>query len=129
MVGIMLFITYAYLNQIGSKPLPLIPYLILMFVFGTVILFFYKLTICIDNEKITVIFGIGFLKKSIKHTEIERIEIYKSSWLTGVGIRLTPKGWLWNVKVGEAILIKHKTNTFLVGTDEASEIITLLKQK
>ncbi len=130
MVIVMVFLSYAYFYQTGSNPIPLIPYVILMMVFLVIILFFYKLTIIIDDEKITAIFGIGFLKKSIYLNEIDTIETYKAPWFTGIGVRLTSKGWLWNVKVGNAILLndKNKTKTFLVGTDDADKIVNLLKQ-
>ena len=125
---IMAFITYGYVYQTGNKPLPLIPYVILMIVFIVVILFFYKLTITIDNDKIEAIFGIGLLKKSIKLNDIQSVENYKIPWYTGIGIRLTPKGWLWNVSTGNAILIQNKTRskTFLVGSNEVDEVIKII---
>ena len=130
MLLIMVFISYVYFYQAGSKPLPLVPYLILMLVFIVVLLMFYKLTITIDKEKITAIFGIGWLKKSMDIKDIDTIEEYKISWYTGIGVRLTPKGWLWNVKMGKAILIqnKSKTQTFLVGTDEVDEIKRIINK-
>ncbi len=125
---VMVFLTYGYVYQTGNKPLPLLPYSILMLVFIVVILFFYKLTIIIDNEKIEAIFGIGLLKKSIKINDIKSIENYKIPWYAGIGIRLTPKGWLWNVSLGNAVLINNKTTskTFLVGSNEVDKVINII---
>ncbi len=130
-LAIMIFISYSYFYQTGSKPLPLIPYLIVMLVFIAILLLFYKLTISIDKEKITAVFGIGILKKEIYLKEISSIESYKIPWYAGVGIRLTPKGWLWNAKMGKAVLIKNKSKsqTFLVGSNEVSKIMDILAIK
>lgn len=128
MLIIMLFLSYAYYFQIGTKPLPFLPYIVVMLLLLLSILFFYKLTLVIDDEKITAIFGIGVLKKSIAINEIKSIENFKIPWYTGIGIRLTPKGWLWNVATGNSVLIHGNSNTFLVGTDEVEKVITILKK-
>jgi hypothetical protein len=125
---IMVFSTYGFIYQTGVKPLPLIPYIILMILFVVILVNFYKLTIVIDSEKITAAFGIGFLKKTMKLNEIKSIENYKIPWYTGIGIRLTPKGWLWNVKTGNAILLKSKTKTFLVGSNEVEKLIKIVNE-
>jgi hypothetical protein len=125
---IMVFSTYGFIYQTGAKPLPLIPYIILMVFFIAILINFYKLTIVIDSEKITAIFGVGLLKKIIKLNAIKSIENYKIPWYTGIGIRLTPKGWLWNVKTGNAILLKSKTKTFLVGSNEVEKLIKIINE-
>lgn len=133
-LGIIMFVSMLIMSIVyfyGSSSNFLVPYLILMFVFVVTILLFYKLTISIDEEKITAIFGIGFLKKTILLNEIDSIENYEIPWYAGIGVRLTPKGWLWNVSTGNAVLIQNKTKTitFLVGSNEVDEVINILKQK
>lgn len=122
-------IAYLGINQIGSKPIPLVITVILFVLFLGIMLSFYKLTISIDNEKLNIKFGIGFIKKTFLINEISLIEKIKTPWYYGIGIRLTPKGWLWNVKFGDAIYLqnKNKTTSFLIGTDDADEIIKNLK--
>lgn len=128
MLLMMIFLSYAYFAQLGSKPIPMFVYILIMLLFVTCILLFYKLTIIIDDNKISAILGIGILKKSFAFKEIERIEKYTISWYTGIGIRLTTEGWLWNVKVGNAILLKNKNTTFLVGSDDVETIIKTINQ-
>jgi len=125
---IIAFTTYGYVYQTGSKPIPFIPYIILVVLFIIILINFYKLTITIDKEKITATFGIGLLKKSMFINEIESIENYKIPWYTGIGIRLTTKGWLWNVKNGNALFLKSKTKTFLVGSSEVTELIKTIEE-
>jgi hypothetical protein len=91
----------------------------------------YRLTIKINDNYIIAIFGIGLLKRKIKILDIDfsTLEITKPPMLAGVGIRLTPKGWLWNVKFGKAIYFKSKSGkTFFVGTDEPEIIVQKLRK-
>jgi len=127
---IIAFISYGYFYQTGSKPLPIIPYIILMILFLAILIVFYKLTIIIDKEKVTAIFGIGLVKKTILINQIETMENYKIPWYAGIGIRITAKGWLWNVSPGNAMLFKSKNKFFLVGSNEVDKVIaTITKLK
>jgi hypothetical protein len=125
---IMGFIAYAYVYQLGNQPIPFEIFIILFPLFGIILLFFYKLTIKIDDEKITAIFGIGIIKRTIniENIMVESIKEVKIPWYYGIGIRLTPKGWLYNVKFGKSIIMKTKHKTFLVGTDDANTIKKIL---
>lgn len=126
----LLYFSYA---KTGSKPLPIFVAVIISILFFGLALLFYKLSITIDKEKITASFGIGLLKRTMLLEEIDlnTIEKITSNLLTGIGIRITSKGWLWNVKIGDAIYFqnKNKTQTFLVGTDDFETIHKILKNK
>ena len=130
-IPILAFLFYAYFSQAGDNPLPLISFIILMVLFVLVLLIFYKLNITITKDKIIATFGIGIIKRvvNINDIDINTIEKVSFGFLTGIGIRITKKGWLWNVKIGDAIYFqtKNKSATFLVGTDDYYEIKKLLK--
>lgn len=112
--------------QLGNNPVPMNVAGFLALFFLIIVLLFYKVTITINNDSITAIFGIGLFKKTILFDEIDKtsIKVLNFPWYTGIGIRLTSYGTLYNVKVGSAILIETKkhTKTFLVGSDDASQI-------
>lgn len=95
-----------------------------------IMIVFYKLTIIINNKKIIAFFSFGFFKREMNISEIdfETIELIKINWLTGIGIRYTKNGCLYNVKYGEAIKIvsKDKSKTFFVGTDDSKKIKEIL---
>lgn len=133
LLSTIIFVIIAHVKQLGSKPIPLLPTVILVLFLGFVWLLFYKLQIKIDAKTITATFGIGLLKKQIPLDTINlgSLEVVKPSALAGIGIRITKKGILWNVKVGKAIYFKTKdaTKTFFVGTDDAEAIINILKSK
>lgn len=119
-----------FLLQMGENPLPWEVMVLLMAIFIFIILSFYKLTITINKEKIVAKFGVGWIKRSIKISDIDysSIEEVKVSSLYGIGIRLTPHGLLYNVKTGNAIKIKSENGkTFFVGTDDFNTINSVLK--
>lgn len=128
-----LLIVLGYKFEIGNNLRPLAPTSIVIAILIIAIALFYKLTITIDNEKIVAVFGIGLIKRTMQFKDInfDSIESVKFPWYYGIGIRLTPKGWLYNVKIGKAIFIqnKKKTKTFLVGTDEFDTIKSILNTK
>lgn len=107
----------------------ILPLSILVIVF----FFFHKLTIVIYKDKIAAYFGFNFFRREMTFEEMdpETIESLKINWLTGIGIRITGKGNLYNVKYGKAIHInsKDKTKTFYVGTDDFDEIRKILMEQ
>ncbi len=121
-----------YKFQLGSNPIPLVGLIIVLSLLILTLLFFYKLTIIIDKTNIIASFGIGIIKRSMPINDIDfaTLEKVKPSIITGIGIRLTAKGWLWNVKFGNAIYFKNKnkTKTFFVGTEDYETIVKILRQ-
>ncbi len=125
---ILIAILSVFIWQADSKqiPWPVITTLALLFLFT--LLSFYKLTITITKETIEAKFGIGIIKRvlNIKDINYESIEKIKVPALYGIGIRLTPHGWLYNVSIGHAIKIKTDTKTFFVGTEDFEKINSIL---
>ncbi|WP_034061975.1 hypothetical protein [Lacinutrix jangbogonensis] len=117
-----------FILQTGNNPMPWIMLVSILLLFLLILLSFYKLTITIDKEKIEAKFGIGLIKRSLKIKDIhyDSIEKIKVPALYGIGIRLTPQGWLYNVNTGNAIKVKSNTKTFFVGTEDFEKINTVL---
>ncbi len=61
------------------------------------LLIFYKLTITIDATYLLFSFGIGLFSKKYLITDIQSCNPVKNSPFYGIGIRLIPGGWLYNV--------------------------------
>ena len=98
--------------------------------FVVIIFLFYKLTITINENFITAAFGFGWIKKSLKisNIDIESIEETVTPWYYGIGIRFSPKGILYNTKSGKAIILKMKdgSKTVLFGTNNFDKIRKIL---
>jgi len=122
----------SYLYQWGNSPIPLIPTIIIEVIFIGIVLLMYQLKITIDDSKISILLGIGLIKKSIllKNIAITSMKKVSIPWYYGIGIRLTPYGMLYNVQPGSALLIhsKNKQRSILVGTKDAKKLINIILQ-
>jgi len=122
----------SYLYQWGNSPIPLIPTIIIEVIFIGIILLMYQLKITIDDSKISILLGIGLIKKSIllKNIAITSMKKVSIPWYYGIGIRLTQYGMLYNVSPGPALLIHSKNNqkSILVGTKDANKLMNIILQ-
>ena len=123
-------IASSYYYKWGNHPTSLLTLGLVILVLFIVSVLFYKLTIKIDGTNISAIFGIGLIKKSMPLNDIDAnsIEEIKIPWYTGIGIRVTKYGVLYNTKPGKALRLKSKSKnkTFLVGTDDYIQIKEIL---
>lgn len=102
---VFVFLILSYQYQWGDNPIPLLATVLTSSVLLIVWLLFYKLTVTIDDKSISVIFGIGLIKKIllISDLDLSAIELIKTPWYYGIGLRITPHGILYNTKTGFAI--------------------------
>ena len=122
MILILGFIFLAYLNQWGNNPLPTVPFLILMGLFLFIIPLFYKLTIKIEGTTLRLIYGIGIIRINFRIDELLDVETIRTPWYYGWGIRVTPKGMLYNIQGSKALRVKYRKNgknkKVMIGTPE-----------
>jgi len=97
LVVVLFMITYFFIYQIGDRPIPSIPYFIIATVNLVILAMFYGMTTEVDDEKITVRFGVGLIRKQIDLKKIKQVEIVKNPWYYGWGIRFIPGGMLYNM--------------------------------
>lgn len=127
---VFVYITYSKTYHLGTKPIPNTAYLISILVFIVIALLFYKMTIEIDNQEMKITFGIGLIKKRFLLDKMEnsKIEIVKTPWFYGMGIRFTPLGTLFNTQWGTAVKFGYKTSNYLIGTKNPNALLELLKK-
>ena len=97
-------------------------------------LFFYKLTIEIDDAFISFKLGIGWFGRKYRIDNLISCKPVKNSIWYGMGARLLPNGWLFNVSGLKAIELsfKNKKSIIRIGTnkpEEIAEIVTTLINK
>ena len=93
------------------------------------ILIFYKLTIFIDDSHISFKLGIGLIGKEYALTNIEYCKAVKNSAWYGIGIRLTPEGWLYNVSGLYAIELGLRNKKKIrIGTDNPEAITQIINK-
>lgn len=121
----------ALMIKSGFSPDPVT--IIQFFVFITLLiclLLFYQLTIRIDQNSLSFSLGFGLAGKKYRLSEIKSCKPVKNPALYGVGIRMIPNGWLYNVSGRGAIELKFKTGRpdVRIGTDKPDEIADLVNR-
>jgi hypothetical protein len=93
------------------------------------LLIFYKLTIYIDDSNVAFSLGVGLIRKKYPLSQIEYCKPVKNSALYGIGIRLTPEGWLYNVSGLYAIELGFKNRKKIrIGTDKPEEVAQVINK-
>jgi hypothetical protein len=124
------WITFAYIHQWGNNPLNIYAYLLILIIFGGVLLFFYGMTIIVTNKHLKIKFGIGLFIKKIDLATISSVTVQKYPVYYGYGIRIIPKGLLYNVSGKHAIEIKlkDKKRVILIGTNDWDNLKNAIDQ-
>lgn len=126
-VPIHLLLTYLYLNHMGDRPIGTNGYLGITLIFILTYALFYGLTTKVNSDTITIAFGIGLIRKTIRIERVRTVETVKSPWYYGWGIRLIPKGLLYNISGTDGVELRFKdTNRIIrIGTKDP---VTLKKE-
>ncbi len=131
-VPVILFLLLAYANQWGDNPLPLIPFIILVGLFVVISSLFYKLTVELEESVLRLIYGIGLIRITFKIDRILAVKTIKTPWYWGLGIRITPKGMLYNIQGSKAVKIAYirngKNKSVMVGTPEPVRLKQILEE-
>jgi hypothetical protein len=87
-------------------------------------LIFYKLTITIDSSFVSFRMGLGLVSRRYLISDIKSCKSVKNSMLTGVGIRMLPNGWLYNVSglYSIELTFRNRKSIVRIGTDKPDEI-------
>lgn len=130
-VPVILFLFLAYVNQWGNNPLPLIPFLVSAGLFVFIGSLFYQLTIELNGSVLKLIYGIGLIRITFKIDRLVAVKTIKTPWYWGLGIRITPKGMLYNIQGSKAVKIEYisnsKSKSVMVGTPEPERLKQVLE--
>ena len=86
------------------------------------------LTVTVDEEAVTAKFGIGLLRKKVSLRDIKSAERVRNKWWYGWGMRMGPRGWMYNVSGLDAVEIELRDGSrFTVGTDEPEELVSAIR--
>lgn len=105
---------YALDSRAGAVLVIVTPLLLVAFVA------FDGLTTRVNADEITWQFGhLGWPRGRARLSDIDVASITRTTFWEGWGIRLTRRGWLYNVSGYDAVLIRRRNGkSFLLGTDE-----------
>ena len=132
-VGYFLIVSYsAVILLLGSlnivtdfHPIPLAGLIIMLIVVGI----FATLTVKVNNRRMEIQFGLGFIRKGFLLKDIQAYRAVENPWYYGWGIRYTPRGWLYNVSGFTAIELQMKSGKiYRIGTDEPNNLAKALDE-
>jgi hypothetical protein len=94
------------------------------------LLLFYKLTICIDDTFITLSLGIGLITKKYPLSDIKSCKPVRNSPFYGIGIRMIPNGWLYNVSGLGAVELtfKNKKSVVRIGSNDPGKVSDIINR-
>jgi hypothetical protein len=118
----------AYLGYNDPAMYILLPVILL---FAICIGFFYKLTITVTDVRLTFNLGFGMIRKSYLLSEIESVKPVRNPVFYGIGIKMIPHGWLYNVSGLDAVEVKFKNRKSVVriGTDQPVNVSNYINSK
>ncbi|MBT8263060.1 MAG: hypothetical protein KJO05_09580 [Bacteroidia bacterium] len=126
MVPILVLLYLSYVHQWGDNPLPLLPFAIIAIVLIIAAALFYQLTVEVDRTTVKVIYGIGLIRIKFKIDELLSTHVIRTPWYYGYGIRITPKGMLYNIQGSKAVEIKFiskgKHKSVMIGSPEPEKL-------
>ena len=80
---------------------------------------FWCLEVKVNADEILLSYGFGFINKKIQRQQILQVEVVRNAWWYGLGIRLTPHGWMWSISGLDAIELTYQDgNKFRIGTNQ-----------
>ena len=84
---------------------------------------FSHLHVVVDDQALAVCFRPGFVRRRVPLSEIESCEVVTNRWYWGWGVRLTPRGTLYNVSGLRAVEVcLHSGRRLRVGSDEPERL-------
>ena len=104
-------IAITFLLQAGSKPLGWTSFLVATALIGLITLLFYQMKTEVQKQGIRITYGIGWVTIFLAMDRVDRTEAIQTPWYWGLGIRLTPKGTLYNIQRLSAVRIFYQVGT------------------
>jgi hypothetical protein len=97
---------------------------------GCLLLLFSTLTVIVEDRVLGVFFGPGLIRRRIPLRRIRDVQTVQTPWYYGLGIRLTPFGWLWNVWGQSGVEIQFDDgHRFRIGSDEPEKLVEVLRRE
>ena len=90
---------------------------------------FSSLSVEVTDADVLLSFGPGIIKRRFPVDDIEDAHVVTNPWYYGLGVHLTPQGWLYNVSGSEAVELTFESGPKVrIGSDEASRLLAAIRQ-
>jgi hypothetical protein len=123
--GLTLALLGALLVGVDPHPVGIAVLGLLILCFGL----FSTLTVEVTDTHIHLRFGPGVIRKTFALESIRDARAVRNRWYFGWGIRVLPRGWLYNVSGLDAIEIEMRDGrVHRIGTDEPAELLKAVRE-
>jgi hypothetical protein len=113
-------------HRMERRPLAIVVVTTVLVLLTTLV--FSSLTVEVADGELRFHFALGFWKKRIPVADIVRATPTRSAWWEGLGVRVTPRGWLYTVSGGPAVEITARGKpAFRLGTPEPQAVIAAIE--
>ena len=89
-------------------------------------LLFYQLSVRVKSNGIQLTYGIGLIQIQLNDLEVESVEVTRTPWYYGLGLRFSPQGMIYNIQSLNAVKINHskngKSKTVFIGSPRPEEL-------
>ena len=118
------FLVIGVVNLVTDfAPLALLAMIFILLTIST----FAALTVTVNRKVLTLRFGVGIIRKEFQLADVKRYQAVKNPWYYLLGIRYTPRGWLFAVSGDSAVELEMKNGKYYrIGTDEPEKLIQAL---
>ena len=124
-LGLAILLLALLLYFVEANPVGIVVLLILLLCLGL----FWALTVEVTESDVLLMFGFGLIRKSFPTSSIANARAVRNRWYFGWGIRLLPKGWLYNVSGLDAVEIEMTDGSVhRIGTDQPSELLKAIAE-
>jgi len=90
----------------------------------------YSMTVEVSGQELRWYFGPGFWRKRIALSDIARVERVRLPWWYGIGIKYTPRAWVYLVSPGDGVEVHTVSGeTVRIGTDDAEQLAGALASR
>lgn len=128
-LGAGLLIMLPILFRTPPGPAKIITLAVFLLIFVSLLLF-WSLNVEVKSDHILVYFGFGIIHRKISLSDIQQVNVVRTPWYYGWGIRPAPHGWMFNVSgVGGVELIFQNNERFRIGCDEPNRLAEAIQNQ
>jgi hypothetical protein len=100
----------------------------LVAVVAVMLALFSTLTVVVDDRTVSLSFGFGSLRREVMLADIAVVRKVRNHWYDGWGVRVIPRGRLYNVGGLDAVELEMDNGRVVrVGTDQPDALLAAVK--
>jgi hypothetical protein len=129
-VAIIIWMTFAYLNQWGNHPVNRSGYILFLIIFGGILLNFCGMTVIVTDTQIRIKLGIGLYTTKINLSDVASARGLTYPLYCGFGIRLIRGGKMYNVSGRHAVEIRFRNakKIILIGSADWQNLLVAIEK-